>query len=93
LPDKIVTINPATEEKIKEYKSFNLDQVRKTVEKSRKVFSDWRKSDMKEREELLKKLSSNLMKRKKKYAELITSEMGKTDKRISCRDREVCMAC
>lgn len=74
---KLTTINPATEEKIKTYESANVKEIPKYINNSKKTFSYYSELDIKERCNYLRKISKLLLKNKKKYAELITIEMGK----------------
>jgi acyl-CoA reductase-like NAD-dependent aldehyde dehydrogenase len=74
---KIWSVNPATEEKIQAYETTSMAGIREKVENSRKAFYEWKTTDVAEREELLRSLAKNLLRGKKEYSNLITTEMGK----------------
>jgi len=42
-PNTIVTINPATEEVIKEYTLISKDEITNLANKSKKAFKEWKK--------------------------------------------------
>lgn len=73
---KIKTTNPATEEIIAEYDMMGKDDITFMVEKSKGVFSEWKK-DIKKRTEAIHYLSEELRKNKTKLADVATKEMGK----------------
>ena len=73
----IQSINPYTEEVIKEFNLLDRDEVDRQVQVSRKVFSNWRDIPAMERADYIKKLAEVLMAKKRIYAELMTKEMGK----------------
>ena len=74
---KIQSINPYTEEVIREFDLMTPQEVDGVVKKSREAFLKWREVPVAERAAYLKKLAETLRKNKRKYAELITREMGK----------------
>lgn len=74
---KINTINPATEEVIKTYDVMNKSDISKIVKDSRKSFYNFKNMDIKERVDNLINFVNLIKKNKKKYALLITREMGK----------------
>lgn len=74
---KIQSINPATEEMIGEFEILDRKTVSKTVKKARVALNDWKKTDISEREKIIKKFRNILEKRKNEIAELISREMGK----------------
>ncbi|MCK5760449.1 MAG: NAD-dependent succinate-semialdehyde dehydrogenase [Candidatus Delongbacteria bacterium] len=73
---KIKSINPYTEEIMAEYDLLTWEETTEKIKQSREAFSSWRETDIKDRVELLKKLAAVLRVNKKKYAEIITKEMG-----------------
>ena len=77
---KFKTINPATEEVIKEYDIMTKDGVENKVKNARKAFETWKGIDIKERSKLIKKLGKRIERKKQKIAEAITIEMGKAIK-------------
>ena len=74
---KIQSINPYTEEVIQEFDLMTEQEVDGEIRKSRAAFLKWRDTPVAERATYLTKLAGTLRKNKKKYAELITREMGK----------------
>lgn len=73
---KIKTTNPTSEEIIAEYDMMGKDDITFMVEKSKGVFSEWKK-DIKKRTEAIHYLSEELRKNKTKLADVATKEMGK----------------
>lgn len=74
---KIQSVNPFTEEVIKEFSLLSYEDVLKEVSESRDAFSGWRKVPVPERAGFVRKLGETLRTEKRVYAELITREMGK----------------
>ena len=71
------SINPYSGNLIKEYKAHTKDQVHQMLDKSDAVFKEWRKKDLAEKSELIRKVGELLEERKQEYGNLITDEMGK----------------
>jgi succinate-semialdehyde dehydrogenase/glutarate-semialdehyde dehydrogenase len=74
---KIQSINPYTEEVMKEFELLNADDIGREVEKSRRAFSGWAELSIAERSAYIKKLGDHLRAEKRRYAEIMTGEMGK----------------
>lgn len=74
---KIQSVNPATEEIIGEYEAETKEEVTEKVKLAKKAFREWKKLDVKERVDYIKKLGRELEKNKEELARLITNEMGK----------------
>jgi succinate-semialdehyde dehydrogenase/glutarate-semialdehyde dehydrogenase/succinyl-CoA reductase len=74
---KIQSINPATEEVIGEFEVSDKKTVSKAVKKARVAFNEWKKTDVSEREQIIKNFAEVLRKNKSEVAELISKEMGK----------------
>ena len=72
----IKTINPTTEETIKEYQVITENELKNKIAKSRETFSKW-KVDSKKRSTFLHILSEELRKNKESLAKIATQEMGK----------------
>lgn len=72
-----ISQNPATEEIIAEHRYETKDEAIKKIELLREKFLEWRKKPIEERCEVIRKIGDDLMRNKREYAELITSEMGK----------------
>lgn len=75
----ISTINPSTEEVIKEYNLITKEEVIDLARKSKKAFKEWRK-DYKKRTGYLYAFANEFKKEREKLAKVATLEMGKTIK-------------
>ncbi|MFQ6609765.1 MAG: NAD-dependent succinate-semialdehyde dehydrogenase [Fidelibacterota bacterium] len=73
----IISKNPTTGVKIQSYKEHTMDQVEEILLDVQSAQAGWNMTDFKIRSELFKKLSDHLLVNEKRYAELITAEMGK----------------
>lgn len=73
----IQTINPATGNVEKTFKTETWAQVDKKLVKAHKAFKKWSRTSFEERTELFEKLIAHIEKNKEKYARLNTIEMGK----------------
>lgn len=73
---KLKTINPATEQVIKEYEVISKEKIKESVKKSRTAFEIWKK-DIKTRSDFLHDFASELRKKKSDLAHTCTTEMGK----------------
>jgi len=76
--ETVTTINPATGEKIKEYKRITASEAKNKVEEGKKAFDTWKKTSYDERSKLMRKLADVIKENKEEYAQLATQEMGKT---------------
>ncbi len=74
---KIQSVNPYTEEVMKEYPLLRQRELDMIIESSRTAFNAWRDTSIAERAGLVKRLGEHLRTEKRRYAELITKEMGK----------------
>jgi len=74
---KIQSINPYTEEVMKEFEAMTSDAVDKAVAKSRSAFRQWRDLPVSKRASHISRLGVQLRDEKKRYAEIMTQEMGK----------------
>ncbi|MGC1204498.1 MAG: NAD-dependent succinate-semialdehyde dehydrogenase [Flavobacteriaceae bacterium] len=74
----ITTINPATEESIKTYNRLSKPEVSANIEQAHKSFLTWKNKTYTERAKLMHKLANLFDERNEEYAQLATSEMGKT---------------
>ncbi len=75
----IKTINPATEEIIKEYEGISKEQIEKLATKSQQAFKEWKK-DSQKRSGFLYDFANVFRKNKEDLAKTITKEMGKAIK-------------
>ncbi len=73
---KMRSINPYNEELMAEFETLNWDETIGKIEKARERFETWKNVPVAQRAEYLKKLASVLRENKRKYAEIITKEMG-----------------
>jgi succinate-semialdehyde dehydrogenase/glutarate-semialdehyde dehydrogenase len=73
----IKSINPYSNEILKEFKEYEINDLESILSKAEKTFSHWKKTGFNERSEKMKACSNNLLKNKNEYAKLITNEMGK----------------
>lgn len=74
---KFNTINPATEEVIKEFETMSKEEVMNIADDVNQSFLNWKNTPLQERSNLLKKLADVLKKNKEKYAKVMSMEMGK----------------
>jgi len=77
MSNKIITKNPFTNKKLREYTLHNENQIESILDLSENVFADWRKKSLKDRTARLKNLAKVLEENIDTYAKLITAEMGK----------------
>jgi acyl-CoA reductase-like NAD-dependent aldehyde dehydrogenase len=73
----IETVNPATGKVIASYENESPETVSKRVKAARGAFGEWRKRDLAERTELMRRLGRVMRKNREEYARVITEEMGK----------------
>lgn len=79
-PYTMQSINPYTGELLKEYTLLTEPEAETKLKHSEKAFESWKYTSMKERSQLMKKASEDLLARKDHYAKLISLEMGKVIK-------------
>ena len=77
---KIKTVNPATEEIIKEYEVMTKEQINGSVKKARSAFNGEWKKDIKKRADFLYNFAHEISNNKEKLAKTATNEMGKAIK-------------
>ncbi len=75
--DRIITINPASEEVIGEHDIMSKDEIIARVKRARDAFQSWRR-DAHRRASVLYEIASILRKEKEHLARIATMEMGKT---------------
>src|SRR5438046_7834888 len=73
----IASINPATGEKVQEFSAFDDAEMEKRLARAEKAFSKYRRTTFTDRSVLLEVAAELLLQEKKKFAEIITLEMGK----------------
>lgn len=74
----MISINPATGEKIQEYPEMSREEVASIVAAVGQRFSDWRRTSFAERAQRMRRTAELLRQRRESYAQLMTQEMGKT---------------
>lgn len=74
---KIQTINPATGKVIQNYENAQPDAVSRMVKDGREAFAKWKKLDILERAEYMRKLGRVMRKNREDYGRTVTEEMGK----------------
>lgn len=77
---KIFSINPATEEILKEYFLLTKGELENKIQLSSRAFEVWKKIPFSKKKNLLNKVASILRRDKAKFSRTITLEMGKTIK-------------
>ena len=76
---RIKTINPATEDLLKEYEIIDEKQINESVRRARDAFAEWKK-DIDRRADHLYSFAHELRKNKESLARTATQEMGKSIK-------------
>jgi acyl-CoA reductase-like NAD-dependent aldehyde dehydrogenase len=74
--NNVVTVNPANEQIISEYKNMTNEEVNNIVNKSKDAFREW-KRDIRKRSITLLRLAEQLRKDKEHLARIASQEMGK----------------
>ncbi|HEY8140538.1 MAG TPA: NAD-dependent succinate-semialdehyde dehydrogenase [Nitrososphaera sp.] len=74
---KIETINPSTGKVIAAYEGESPEIVSRKVKAARNAFPGWKKRDLSERAEYIRKLGRVMRKNREDYARIVTEEMGK----------------
>jgi acyl-CoA reductase-like NAD-dependent aldehyde dehydrogenase len=73
----IQTINPATGKILATYENSKPEEVSSKVKVAREAFVMWKKLDISERAEYMRRLGRVMRKNREEYARLVTEEMGK----------------
>jgi len=73
----IASINPATGEKLKEFAPFDNSEIETRLSRADKAFRKYRRTAFTERSDFLEAVAELLFQEKKKFAQIITLEMGK----------------
>jgi succinate-semialdehyde dehydrogenase/glutarate-semialdehyde dehydrogenase len=90
---KIQSINPYTEEVMKEFAPMTADAVDAEISRSRHAFSAWRDISVSERAACVKKLGDLLRAEKRRYAGIMTREMGKPIREASAEIEKCAWLC
>lgn len=75
---QIHSINPATGKKLASYQLLSKKELNDKLHISTKAFQEWRKTGFDTRASVLREVAELLNKNKMRYAQMITTEMGKT---------------
>lgn len=70
-------INPATEQKIKEYEDYSQDKVNQIIEEVHAQHLTWKKRSVSERAKLLRRAGEVFLSKKQELAKICSEEMGK----------------
>ncbi|MEQ9425426.1 MAG: NAD-dependent succinate-semialdehyde dehydrogenase [Cyclobacteriaceae bacterium] len=70
-------INPATEERLKEYADHSTEQMNELINSTNEAFKAWRETSFEHRASLMKKAAQLLRDKKVELGALMTAEMGK----------------
>lgn len=73
----IKTVNPATNEVVKEYPEMSSQQIDGILEQADKAFKEWRKESFDKRAEIVHKVAQIMLDRKDELAKICALEMGK----------------
>lgn len=90
---KITSINPATDEPIRDYTLMGPAEVRKVVAATNKAFKSWRRTTFTERASLMRGAARVLRERTQELAQLVTGEMGKPVKAARGEIEKCAAAC
>ena len=74
---QIETVNPATGKVIASYEAESSEDVSRKVGLGREAYAKWKKVDIGERAELMRRLGRVMRKNREDYARTVTEEMGK----------------
>ncbi len=74
----IQSINPANGKLIKSFKEFSDEEVFQIIDNVNNAFKEWKKTSFKSRSHFLHNAAKVLRENKRKYGEIMTTEMGKT---------------
>lgn len=71
------TINPATGEKIAEYKRLTAEEINHKIDETAAAYQNWKNKSFEERAKLMHRAAEVLEENKEEYAQLAALEMGK----------------
>ncbi len=71
------TINPYTEEEVASFEQISAEQLDAVISTAHEAFLSWRETPVSEREAVLARAAAALRADKRRYAEILTLEMGK----------------
>jgi acyl-CoA reductase-like NAD-dependent aldehyde dehydrogenase len=77
MQQKIETVNPATGKVIASYDNDDAEAVARKVRQAREAFSSWKKLELGERADYMRRLGRVMRKNREEYGRIVTEEMGK----------------
>lgn len=89
----IQTLNPATGKVEKTFEAHTPAEIENILAKAEKAFQKWRHSNFTHRSELMRFVAGELAGNTEKYAQLITSEMGKPISQSRAEIKKCAMVC
>lgn len=87
------SINPATQELIREYPDHNSEDVEEMLERSSRAFRDFSKTSFDQRADMLNQAAAVLREKKEQWARLMTEEMGKPIKEARAEVEKCAWVC
>ena len=89
----LISINPATNEKIREFSETTVKEARVILRQAQTAFEEWRRTDYAHRAGLLSTVSDELRTNTNHYAEIMTEEMGKPIKEARAEAEKSAWVC
>ncbi len=77
MSDSLISINPASGERIAIYDKMTVDHAKETIEKAHAAFQSWKSKTIDDRAQLMMAAADLLEKKKEEFATLMMNEMGK----------------
>lgn len=77
MSNTLKTVNPFTEQTLREYDTFSPTELDNTLENCHQAFLQWREQPLTERAKAVRRVGELLQQEKKTLAQLMTDEMGK----------------
>ncbi|MHC1726726.1 MAG: NAD-dependent succinate-semialdehyde dehydrogenase [Syntrophobacteraceae bacterium] len=90
---KLRSINPYSGEITREFEPLSFEACEKAVVRGKKAFGEWRKLQITERVAPLAKLATIFREKKRQYAEIATTEMGKPIRQAMAEIEKCALAC
>ena len=87
------SINPYNQHKLKTYRADSQSVIERKLKQADRAFADWSALSLIERTEYLRKVGVYLTANKQRYAELMTTEMGKTIREAVAEVEKCAAAC
>jgi succinate-semialdehyde dehydrogenase/glutarate-semialdehyde dehydrogenase len=88
-----ISLNPATNKVLASYKSWDTHELAAALEKSAQAQRDWARRSFAERAAVLREAAIHLRLARDRYAELITTEMGKLIREARAEVEKCALAC